>query len=186
MKIYTKTGDNGSTSLFGGDRLMKSDIRVEAYGTVDELNSYVGLLADKLISTEFSIYLQKIQNILFNIGSVLATVDEHYKTKLPELKDDYLVFLENQIDWMQERLPVMTQFVLPGGHEHVSLTHVVRTVCRRAERAIVRIENYDQDSQILWSVVYLNRLSDYFFVLSRYLTQYYGTKEVNWQKDIKF
>jgi cob(I)alamin adenosyltransferase len=80
----------------------------------------------------------------------------------------------------------MTQFVLPGGHEHVSLTHVVRTVCRRAERAIVRIENNDQDAQILWSVVYLNRLSDYFFVLSRYLTQYYGTKEVNWQKDIKF
>lgn len=186
MKIYTKTGDNGSTSLFGGDRLMKSDIRVEAYGTVDELNSYVGLLADKLIATDFSIHLQKIQNILFNIGSVLATLDEQYKSKLPELKNDYLVFLENQIDWMQEKLPVMTQFVLPGGHEHVSLAHVVRTVCRRAERAIVRIENNDQDAQILWSVVYLNRLSDYLFVLSRYLTQYYGTKEVNWQKDIKF
>jgi cob(I)alamin adenosyltransferase len=186
MKIYTKTGDNGSTSLFGGDRLMKSDIRVEAYGTVDELNSYVGLLADKLIMTEFSVHLQKIQNILFNIGSVLATVDDQYKSKLPELKNIYLVFLEDQIDLMQEKLPIMTQFVLPGGHEHVSFTHVVRTVCRRAERAIVRIENYDQDFNIKWSVVYLNRLSDYFFVLSRYLTQYYDTKEVNWQKDITF
>lgn len=186
MKIYTKTGDNGSTSLFGGDRLLKSDIRVEAYGTVDELNSYVGLLADKLIMTDFSIHLQKIQNILFNIGSVLATVDEQYKSKLPELKKDYILFLENQIDLMQEKLPVMTQFVLPGGHENVSLAHVVRTVCRRAERAIVRIDNTEQDPQIQWSIVYLNRLSDYFFVLSRFLTQYYGTKEVNWQKDINF
>ena len=186
MKIYTKTGDNGSTSLFGGDRLLKSDIRVEAYGTVDELNSYVGLLADKLVATDISIHLQKIQNILFNIGSVLATVDEQYKSKLPELKKDYILFLENQIDLMQEKLPVMTQFVLPGGHEYVSLAHVVRTVCRRAERAIVRIDNTEQDLQIQWSIIYLNRLSDYFFVLSRFLTQYYGTKEVNWQKDINF
>ena len=186
MKIYTKTGDDGSTSLFGGDRLLKSDIRVEAYGTVDELNSLVGLLADKLVNTDVSIHLQKIQNILFNIGSVLATVDEQFKSKLPELKNEYIDFLENQIDRMQEKLPVMTQFVLPGGHENISLAHVVRTVCRRAERAIVRIENIDNDSQIQWSLVYLNRLSDYFFVLSRFLTQFYGTKEVNWQKDIKF
>lgn len=186
MKIYTKTGDNGSTSLFGGDRLLKSDIRVEAYGSVDELNSYVGLLADKLIATDFSIHLQKIQNILFNIGSILATVDEQYKSKLPELKNEYIDFLENQIDRMQEKLPVMTQFVLPGGHENISLAHVVRTVCRRAERAIVRIDNIDQDPQIQWSVIYLNRLSDYFFVLSRFLTQYYGANEVYWQKDINF
>lgn len=186
MKIYTKTGDNGSTSLFGGERLLKSDIRVEAYGTVDELNSFVGLLADKLVSTDFSIHLQKIQNILFNIGSVLATVDDQYKSKLPELKNEYLLFLEKQIDIMQESLPVMTQFVLPSGHEHVSLAHVVRTICRRAERAIIRIEDFEMDDQIKWSVIYLNRLSDYFFVLSRFLTQYYGAKEVNWQKDIKF
>jgi cob(I)alamin adenosyltransferase len=186
MKIYTKTGDQGQTSLFGGDRIFKDNIRVDAYGTVDELNSFLGHLSDIIPDKSISVKLKAIQNILFNIGSILATVDNNYKTKLPQIQDDVIEFLEHQIDAMDRVLPQMTQFILPSGHPVVSFCHMVRTVCRRAERNIVSISQIEKDAQIEKSIIYLNRLSDYLFVLSRFLTQYFKAEEVTWKKDINF
>lgn len=185
MKIYTKTGDNGSTALFGGDRILKSDIRVDAYGTIDELNSFLGLLIINVSDSDIKKYLISIQHILFNVGSVVATVDEKYIAKLPPLHTSDIDSLEQSIDRMNETLPPMTNFILPGGGEAATLAHVCRTVCRRAERSIVYLSTQNTEEQgLLFSIKFLNRLSDYFFILARKLTQLNSENEVIWLKDI--
>lgn len=178
MKIYTKTGDEGLTSLFGGARLSKDDIRIEAYGTVDELNAFTGNLYDKVSIESVNEVLFIIQNKLFNIGSVLAS-DPEKKFNLPGVNESDVKFLENQIDMMEKDLEPLKNFILPSGHEVVSSTHICRTVCRRAERRIVALnKNAEVETTI---IVYLNRLSDYYFVLARYLTVKYNASEIIWK-----
>ena len=174
LKIYTKTGDKGETSLIGGQRVKKSDLIVEAYGTLDELNSFVGLLKDKYY--RFKDILEKIQSNLFIIETIVASGEGSEKRKLPEIKEDEITFLEQQIDLMTNELPPLKNFILPSGHEVVSLCHICRTITRRAERAILRSENYTDIS-----LKYINRLSDYFFTLSRFIAKDYGIKDVIWK-----
>jgi cob(I)alamin adenosyltransferase len=174
MKVYTKTGDTGATSLIGGERLGKDDLRIEAYGTVDELNSFVGLLCDKVGLQNVKEQLLGVQNYLFVIGSNLACANKLKSNNIPSLDTAQTKHLENCIDQFEKQLPTMTKFILPSGHELVSLTHCVRTICRRAERNVVSLKNE------LEIVVYLNRLSDYFFVLSRYLAKELQIEEVKW------
>ncbi len=178
-KVYTKTGDKGQTSLIGGTRVSKSDIRIEAYGTVDELNSFIGLLRDHISQHEQHQTLIKIQTELFVVGALLAEDKEKNKMKLPELKAEAAAFLEKEIDRMDEQLPPMKHFVLPGGHPAVSVAHVCRTVCRRAERRVIELSStYQCDLEHI--IKYLNRLSDYFFVLSRKLAHDFKANEVPW------
>jgi cob(I)alamin adenosyltransferase len=185
MKIYTKTGDNGSTALYGGERRLKSDVRVDAYGTIDELNSFLGLLIEKVNEVDIKNYLASIQHILFNIGSVVATVDEKFIAKLPSLNEIDIDSLERSIDSMNDTLPPMTHFILPGGGEAVSIGHICRTICRRAERNLVHLTSLEDSNEgIKFSIKFLNRLSDYFFVLSRKLAQLNNENEVIWKKDI--
>lgn len=184
MKIYTKKGDDGSTSLFGGDNVSKDHIRVDAYGTIDELNSFLGLLIDQLEDKSIIAFNQKIQHILFNVGSVIATVDERFLEKLPKILNADIEKLEQEIDAMEATLPAMTNFVLPSGHIQVSMAHVCRTVCRRAERCLVKLSRVEEvNDQVKISIIFLNRLSDYFFVLSRKLTQLNRANEVIWKKE---
>ncbi|MEL6656003.1 MAG: cob(I)yrinic acid a,c-diamide adenosyltransferase [Bacteroidota bacterium] len=180
MKIYTKTGDQGETGLFGGSRVKKNHARIEAYGTLDELNAFVGLLRDHVASTEIRDTLFAVQNRLFSIGSYLATPQEEGKVVLPlDLHVADINILEEAMDKMDQALPALRNFVLPGGHPTVSHAHVVRTVCRRAERQCVSIlEEITIDPLVLQ---YLNRLSDYFFVLGRFLAQELNAEEVTWQ-----
>ena len=180
-KIYTKTGDQGSTSLIGGTKVPKNDIRIEAYGTVDELNSWIGLINDQLNRTEFKNELKDIQDRLFTIGSSLACdVDKEPKMKLPDLHETDIKLLEIKIDEMTAQLPPMKSFILPGGHIAVSSIHVCRTVCRRAERLIVGMQEHQLfvDEKI---IQYLNRLSDYLFTLARYIAEKLGVAEVPWK-----
>lgn len=179
MKIYTKTGDTGATSLFGGKRLSKADLRIESYGTVDELNSYMGLLRDQEVNQKRKNVLIEIQDRLFTLGSMLATEPGNTKVKIPTLREEDVVFLEKQIDEMELRLPEMKSFVLPGGHPSVSFGHVARTVCRRAERLVVALHEIETVDLLI--VRYLNRLSDYLFVLCRVMTQELGAEEVPWK-----
>lgn len=162
MKVYTKKGDLGKTSLIGGKRVDKDHIRIEAYGTVDELNSYIGLVRDQL-NKKYSPTLEVIQNKLFTLGSLLA--NESLKIKLPEIKDEDVVLLENEIDTMDNNLAPMKNFILPGGHPAVSTIHIARCVCRRAERKCISLNREIVISGII--IAYLNRLSDYLFVLGR-------------------
>lgn len=179
FKIYTKTGDKGQTSLIGGTRVPKHHIRIESYGTVDELNSYIGLLRDQSMEEAHKIVLIEIQDRLFTIGSILATDPDHNKMKLPVLVDDDITYLEKQIDAMDATLPEMRSFVLPGGHTTVSFCHIARCVCRRAERLVIQLsESAPVDEKV---VKYLNRLSDYLFMLSRKLSQDLGAKEIPWK-----
>lgn len=178
MKIYTKKGDKGTTSLIGGKRVPKNDVKIEAYGTVDELNSWVGLLRDQNIKDFYIEQLLEIQDRLFTIGSLLAAEDGH-KMKLPELIEKDVLFLESAIDEMNKTLPEMKSFVLPGGHQAVSYCHITRCVCRRAERLSVAL-NQDQNKYDL-VIQYLNRLSDFLFVLSRALTMDFSAKETPWK-----
>ncbi|MBK7762155.1 MAG: cob(I)yrinic acid a,c-diamide adenosyltransferase [Bacteroidetes bacterium] len=181
FKIYTKTGDKGSTGLIGGTRIPKSHIRIEAYGTVDELNSWIGNLIDRLHIDESKIVLREIQDRLFTIGSSLAC-DPAKDTKMhiPDLKSADVELLEQQIDLMNESLPELKHFVLPGGNELASSCHVVRCVCRRAERICVHLqqENEFVDDKV---IIYLNRLSDYLFVLSRFILHENGGVETKWE-----
>ncbi len=185
MKIYTKTGDKGTTALYGGTRVHKHHLRIEAYGTTDELNSYIGLLRDQNIDTRSSDALLKIQNELFTIGAMLATPPEKEKLKsgkdrlnIHKISISNISFLENEIDYMDKDLPQMTNFILPGGHQTVSFCHIARCVCRRAERLVVHLdENESIDVLILQ---YLNRLSDYLFVLARKLTLDNQAVEIPW------
>src|SRR5665647_1730303 len=168
MKLYTKTGDNGHTGLIGGTRVAKNDIRIEAYGTVDELNSYIGMLTTYGIPEIDLIFLRQIQNILFTIGSHLAT-DISKVNLLQEsvLNSNSIAQIELEIDRLDSNLPNLTSFILPGGSQASAMSHICRTITRRAERRIFDMKMiYTIDNQIL---VYLNRLSDYFFAFSRYL-----------------
>ena len=181
MKIYTKTGDKGSTSLIGGTKVSKSHMRIEAYGTVDELNSYVGLCRDLLDIEEMRAELQEIQDRLFTIGSSLACdPNKEPLLKIPDLKESDLQFLEQSIDKMNVVLPVMKSFILPGGHPTVSHFHVARCICRRAERACVRLQAENQEIEPL-IIKYLNRLSDYLFVVARFCGHNLNVAEIPWK-----
>jgi cob(I)alamin adenosyltransferase len=178
MKIYTKKGDSGKTSLIGGTRVPKHHLRIESYGTVDELNSYIGLIRDQDISAQNVEVLLEIQDRLFTIGSHLAADPGKSKMVLPELLETDITFLENEIDRMDDLLEEMRSFVLPGGHTVVSYSHIARCVCRRAERIAVQLaEESEVDEKI---ISYLNRLSDYLFTLSRKLTKDLNAKEIAW------
>ncbi|MDO7172748.1 cob(I)yrinic acid a,c-diamide adenosyltransferase [Mariniflexile sp. AS56] len=185
MKIYTKTGDKGTTALFGGTRVPKHHIRIESYGTVDELNSYLGLIRDQEIDSHYKELLIHIQDRLFTVGAILATDPEKAVLKngkerlnIPKISSENIERLEHEMDAMNEALPPMTHFVLPGGHQTVSFCHISRCVCRRAERlatALNDIETVDPNT-----LMYLNRLSDYLFVLARKLTYDLQANEIKW------
>lgn len=177
-KIYTKKGDHGITSLLGGTRKLKSDIRIESYGNVDELNSFIGLLRDQSQLVPKKEFIIKIQNNLFVIGSHLANDPEQSRFELPELKDEWIKDIESEIDDMDKMLPKMTHFVLPGGHSAVSIGHVCRTVCRRAERNVVLLAQNESVNEYI--IRYLNRLSDYLFVLCRWITHAHKIEEIKW------
>lgn len=184
FKIYTKTGDLGKTSLIGGTKVLKNHLRIESYGTTDELNSYIGLVNDNLLDSHSKFILKEIQDRLFTIGSSLACDPEKEPLmKIPDLKEEDILLLENEIDKMNETLPVMKSFILPGGHITVSTIHVARCICRRAERICVHLqqENISVDPLI---IKYLNRLSDYLFVLARYTGHLLGAEEVPWKPRI--
>lgn len=181
IKIYTKTGDKGTTSLIGGTKVPKNDIRIETYGTVDELNSWIGMVNDQLNDTAFKNELKEIQDRLFTIGSSLATdADKEPKMKLPDLTGNDIEFLEKRIDAMTAELPPMKNFILPGGHVAVSSIHITRCVCRRAERLAVNMQQHELfvDEKV---IQYLNRLSDYLFILARYAAQKLGAGEIPWK-----
>lgn len=179
MKIYTKTGDEGSTALFGGKRVSKADPRIDSYGTVDELNSWIGLVRDQEINSNRKTILLEIQDRLFTIGSTLATDPSNKKVKIPELADEDVVFLEKEIDSMEAELEPMRSFVLPGGHPSISFVHIARTVCRRAERLVIALHKNEPVDPI--ALKYLNRLSDYLFVLSRKMALEMGAEESPWK-----
>jgi cob(I)alamin adenosyltransferase len=187
FKIYTKTGDKGQTSLIGGTRVPKHHIRIESYGTVDELNSYIGLIRDQEIDAHSKKTLIEIQDRLFTIGSLLAADPDKSKTrgeqsrtmKLPDLKEEDVTLLENEMDEMDKTLPEMKSFVLPGGHTTVSYCHLARCVCRRAERLTIHLSENSVVADVV--IKYLNRLSDYLFVLSRKLTQDLHAEEIPWK-----
>ncbi|RMG79263.1 MAG: cob(I)yrinic acid a,c-diamide adenosyltransferase [Bacteroidetes bacterium] len=178
MKIYTKKGDKGTTTLIGGTKLPKNHLRIEAYGTVDELNSWMGLCRDIIDIESIKNDIIFIQDRLFTIGSLLAS-DGKNKMKLPEIKDDDIVFLENRIDDMNEQIPPMKSFVLPGGNPIVSQIHITRCVCRRAERLCVALHHNEVVEDII--LKYLNRLSDYLFVLARFMSHHLKVKETPWK-----
>lgn len=181
FKIYTKTGDKGATSLIGGTKVPKNDIRIDTYGTVDELNSWIGNINDQLQDDTLRDELKEIQDRLFTIGSALATDGEKEpKMMLPDLHNTDITFLENRIDAMTAALPPMKSFILPGGHPVVSSIHIVRCVCRRAERLAVAMQQHELfiDEKI---IQYLNRLSDYLFTLARFVAQKLGAEEIPWK-----
>ena len=179
MKIYTKAGDLGKTSLIGGTRVPKSHIRIESYGTVDELNSFVGLLSDLVANDSIKTILNEVQDRLFTVGSSLACdPDKEPHLKIPDLKEEDIAFLEQNIDKMNAVLEPMKSFILPVGHQAISTAHIARCVCRRAERRVSQIaELHDINSNIL---IYLNRLSDYLFVLARLIAKQHKAEELKW------
>lgn len=179
MKIYTKTGDQGTTSLFGGKRVSKADLRIDTYGTVDELNSWMGLVRDQFVNEKRRDVLLTIQDRLLTIGSVLAVEPGNEKVKVPQLHEEDVKFLENEIDAMDAELPPMKSFVLPGGHPSVSITHIARTVCRRAERLSIALHSAEGINPLV--IKYLNRLSDYLFMLTRKMTAELNVEETPWK-----
>jgi cob(I)alamin adenosyltransferase len=179
MKIYTKGGDQGQTSLYGGKRVSKSDLRIEAYGTVDELNAYIGLLGDLEVNLAQKALLKEIQDRLFTIGAALAADPDRPNLKKPDLLEEDVEVLEREIDRMQEKLPELRAFILPGGHQNVSFAHLARTVCRRAERLTVILAETEEVELLI--IMYLNRLSDFLFVLSRYMAQKLNVQEITWE-----
>jgi len=185
MKIYTKTGDDGTTALYGGTRVAKHHIRIDSYGTVDELNSWLGLIRDQKIDGSSKRLLAQIQDKLFTVGAILATDPEKAQLKngrerlnIPKIGKADITLLEDEMDKMDAALPPMTHFILPGGHTTVSYCHIARTVCRRAERLAVQLHEKEPfDEQVL---SYLNRLSDYLFVLARKLSKDVKAEEIKW------
>jgi len=181
FRIYTKTGDKGYTSLIGGRKVSKADIRIDAYGTVDELNAHMGLCRDTLKDEKSRQTLLRIQHHLFVVGAQLAADPEKdIKMELPVLGKTEVVLLENEIDRMDELLPPLKSFILPGGHPHISYIHIARTVCRRAERCTVLLAEHAPVSSEIPQ--YLNRLSDYLFVLARYTGMLYKVDDIPWEK----
>ena len=185
MKIYTKTGDKGQTALIGGRRVSKADLRIDAYGTVDELNSWIGLVRDQPVNSNRKELLKEIQDRLFTVGSELATDPEKApKRAMPAITPDDVHLLEEAMDTMDTELPELRAFVLPGGHQAVSFCHLARTVCRRAERLIIALNDTTAQAGIGVDELvlqYINRLYDYLFVLSRKMAQELNSKEVAWQ-----
>lgn len=179
MKVYTKTGDKGTTALFGGARVSKSHDRIEAYGTIDELNSWIGLVRDQEVNKGRKAVLVEVQDRLFTVGSILATEPGNTKVKTPRLSAEDIELLEKEIDKMEEELPPMRSFVLPGGDQAVSFCHVTRCVCRRAERLVVALNDQEPVDEAV--IRYLNRLSDYLFVLARKMSQETGAEETPWK-----
>ena len=185
MKIYTKTGDKGTTALFGGKRVSKNHLRIESYGTVDELNSYIGLIKDQEIDHQTKNILVKIQNDLFTLGSMLATPLENEILKngkerlnIPKINTKSVTYLENTIDEINSKLPQMTHFILPGGHPIVSHCHVARCICRRSERLTTLLNEQEPINSLV--LKYLNRLSDFLFVLARKLSFDMDVDELKW------
>ncbi|HYG03178.1 MAG TPA: cob(I)yrinic acid a,c-diamide adenosyltransferase [Chryseosolibacter sp.] len=179
MKIYTKTGDKGTTALFGGKRVSKADLRIDTYGTIDELNSWIGLLRDQPVNSDRKVFLIQIQDRLFTIGSILATEPGNTKVKIPSLAESDVTELEKEIDAMDATLEPMRFFVLPGGHQSISFGHVSRTVCRRAERLTIALDQQEGVDPMV--VQYLNRLSDYLFMLCRRMTVELQVQETPWR-----
>ena len=181
MKVYTKKGDKGETQLLGGSMVDKDHVKLECYGTIDELNSFIGNVYDQELNSFHKEILQKIQNQLFNLGSNISFDGEKNKIKLPNIKIENIEMLENRIDKMEENLPNLKSFILPSGHPTASKCHIARTVCRRAERNLVRLSKTTKIDML--HLQYLNRLSDYLFVLSRAILKDNGSTEIEWQKD---
>lgn len=179
MKIYTKKGDTGTTQLIGGTRVPKHHLRIEAYGTVDELNSWIGWVGSLVKDSAEKMTLKEIQDRLFTIGSQLASDPATSKMQLPDLREHDVTLLENEMDRMNEQLPEMKTFVLPGGHTANAACHVARCVCRRTERLVTHLNETETVAPLI--IVYLNRLSDYLFVLSRYISFMEGAEEVPWK-----
>jgi cob(I)alamin adenosyltransferase len=180
MKIYTRTGDTGQTSLIGGRRVSKADLRIDTYGTVDELNSWIGLLRDQPVNANRRPLLKEIQDRLFTAGAELATdPDKPPRQAIPAIIDADIVRLEDNMDAMDTELPELRKFVLPGGHASVSFAHLARTVCRRAERLAIALNSDSPVDPLV--ITYLNRLSDYLFVLSRKIAQELAVEEVAWE-----
>ena len=185
MKIYTKTGDDGTTGLFGGTRVSKHHIRIDSYGSIDEVNSWLGLIRDQKIDERSKNTIAGIQNKLFTVGAIMATDPKkailksgEERLNIPKIKPSDIELLEKEMDWMNESLPPMTHFILPGGHTTVSYCHIARTVCRRAERLASQLyENEPFDKNVL---SYINRLSDYLFVLARKLSLDLKVNEIKW------
>ncbi|MBW3127852.1 cob(I)yrinic acid a,c-diamide adenosyltransferase [Hymenobacter profundi] len=182
MKIYTKTGDQGLTSLIGGTRVPKSSLRIDCYGTVDELNAYIGLLRDQDVNGSRRGLLKEIQDRLFTMGASLASDPEKSKMKIPDLHAEDVALLEQEMDRMNAGLPELREFILPGGHPSVSVSHVARCVCRRAERLVIHLREESFVADLV--IVYLNRLSDYLFVLGRQMAYDLGAEEVTWKPRI--
>jgi len=178
MKVYTKKGDKGTTQLLGGKRIPKNSLRIEAYGTIDELNAYIGLIRDQLIDPVYQDQLVKIQDRLFTLGSHLAKDPEKQNITLPDLNESDVTHLELWIDEMDAKLETMKSFLLPGGHTTVSFVHIARCICRRAERVITELNSEDFVQPLI--LTYTNRLSDYLFVLSRKLSKDLNIKEQAW------
>ena len=185
MKIYTKTGDKGTTALFGGTRVPKHHIRIESYGTIDELNSHIGLIRDQAIDPIHKKVLMEIQDRLFTVGAILATDPEKTTLKngkdrlnIPKISESDIKLLEDNMDNMNAALPPMTNFVLPGGHQTVSFCHIARTVCRRAERLASHLN--DMEPFQPETLMYINRLSDYLFVLVRKLSHELQAEQIKW------
>ncbi|MFN3587745.1 MAG: cob(I)yrinic acid a,c-diamide adenosyltransferase [Spirosomataceae bacterium] len=183
MKIYTKTGDTGTTSLVGGSRIGKGEVKIEAYGTIDELNAWIGVLGDLPENEQRKEKLKEIQDRLFTIGAELASEVELRKKAIPDLNDSDISILETWMDEMEKDIPPLRAFVLPGGHLAVSYAHVARTVCRRAERQIIRLKKFEEVHPLI--IPYVNRLSDFLFMLSRKITQETGSEEIAWKPRIK-
>ncbi len=183
MKIYTKTGDTGLTSLISGRRVSKADIRIDSYGTVDELNSWVGLVRDQPVNESRRELLKEIQDRLFTVGATLASdPDKTSRKAMPDIVEGDITLLEQAMDAMDAELPELRAFVLPGGHQSVSFAHLARTVCRRAERLVIGLNEHSPVDPLV--IQYLNRLSDYLFMLSRKMTQELGSEEVAWKPRI--
>ncbi len=182
MKIYTKTGDKGHTSLIGGKRVPKYHSRIEAYGTIDELISHVGLLRDQDIDSETRMFLIGIQDKLMNCASILAADCSDCKVKIPQILPDDILKIELEIDKMDSQLEPLSSFILPGGNQIISLCHVCRTICRRGERIIIKLS---EDTPVPDDLIkFINRLSDFFFVLSRFLAKKYNIEQISWHPNI--
>lgn len=185
FKIYTKTGDMGKTSLIGGTKVAKSHLRIDSYGTIDELNAHIGLVNDMINETGTNTMLHEIQDRLFTIGSSLACdPDKETLMKIPDLEEKDIENLEREIDKMNDVLPEMKSFILPGGHITVSNIHIARCICRRAERICVQLQEHGMFVEPL-VIKYLNRLSDYLFVLSRFIGQLLNITEIPWKARVK-
>jgi cob(I)alamin adenosyltransferase len=182
MKIYTKGGDQGETSLIGGKRVPKCHERIEAYGNVDELIAFIGLLRDSLDGENHKNLLLKIQDRLMTLASLLASETDQFKSNLPGIHEEDILFLENSIDRMEKNLPELHSFLLPGGHPVISICHVARTVCRRTERHIVKLSEISESDKLI--IKYLNRLSDFLFVFSRLISSELGVSENHWKPQL--